>query len=144
MAKGVQAKTLQKKCNVWAKRLRLRDWTITCRYATKADMEKEDPDDDYEPSFDSETIGRLQECSVPEKIALILIRRDYFDHTGHKVSWNIDTLILHELIHIIEKIGKTHAGLNKNVGARKDYWRLEEFNCDTFSAIVYFLYYDQI
>lgn len=144
MAKGVQPKTLQKKCNTWAKRLRLGDWTITCKYASKADMEREDPDDDYNPSFDDQTIGRLQECSVPEKIALILIRRDYFNHTGHKVSWNIDTLILHELIHIIEKIGKTHAGLNKTVGRRKDYWRLEEFNCDTFSSVVYFMYYDKI
>jgi len=143
MARGVRNTTLQKKANTWAKRLRLSDWDITCRYATKADMNTIDPDDN-EPCFDDDTIGRMQECSIPEKVAVVLIRRNYYDHNGYKVSWNLDTLIIHELIHIIEKIGKKNAGIVNSVDKRRDFMEFEEFNCDCFSAILYYLYYDKI
>ena len=143
MAKrGVRQTTLQKKCNTWAKRLRLSDWDITCKYPTKAEMEKEDPADDYKPHFDDETVGCLMECSLPEKIAVVGIRKNYFDHDGFGVSWNLDTLIIHELIHIIEKIGKDK--LPKSVISRKDFKEFEEFNCDCFAAILYYLYFDKI
>ena len=144
MARGVRTETLQKKCNTWKKRLRLGDWDITCKYPTKAEQEKEDPDDKNRPNFESDTIGCLMECSIPEKIAVIGIRKDYYDHDGYKVSWNLDTLIIHELVHIIQKMGKTTAGIPKKIRDRKDLWVWEEYNCDTFAAILYFQYYNKI
>lgn len=143
MLKGVRPKTLQNKCNTWAKRLRLGDWTITCKYATKPEMDKVDPEDGS-TYFDENTIGCLMECSIPEKIAVIGIRRNYFDHDGYKVSWNLDTLIIHELIHIIEKVGKKNSGIPKKIDRRRDFTNFEEYNCDAFAAIIYYMYYDHI
>lgn len=143
-ARGVQPKTLQKKCNTWARRLRLGDWSITCRYATKSEMQKLDPEDNDEPCFDESTIGRLQECSIPEKIAVVLIRRNYYDHDGYGVSWNLDTLIIHELIHIIEKVGKKNSGIPRKIDDRRDFGNFEEYNCDAFAAIIYYLYFNKI
>ncbi len=143
MTKGVRDSTLQKKCKRWAKALRLGDWDIMCRYATKSETTQEYDSKDV-ICFDDSTIGRLHECSIPEKIALILIRRNYFDHDAYGVSWNIDTLIIHELIHIVEKVGKKNCNIPEKIKKRKDFKDLEEYNCDTFSAIMYFLYYDRI
>lgn len=141
--RGVQPSTLQKKCNRWKKVLRLGDWDITCRYATKADMDKIDPEDG-KSYYEADTIGCLDSCSVSEKIAVITIRRNYFDHDDHGVSWNIDTLIIHELCHIVEKVGRVQSGLSKVVTKRKDYYNFEEYNCDTVAAIVYFIFFDKI
>lgn len=140
--KGVRNSTLQKKCKRWAKALRLSDWDIICRYATRAEMERECELDRGENCFDDTTIGHLHECSIPEKIALILIRRNYYAHESHGISWNIDTLILHELIHIIEIVGTNK--LPKKITERKDFCEFEEYNCDSFSAILYFLYYNRM
>lgn len=135
--RGVQPATLQKKCDRWKKVLRLNDWDITCRYGSRVELQDEDdPDSD-------DRIGLLPHCSIPEKIALILIRREYYSHEGYGVSWNIDTLILHELVHILQKMGKQ--GLPKRL-RENDRLRLifEEYNCDTFAAIIYFIYYNKI
>jgi len=144
MTKGVRVSTLQKKCKRWAKALRLGDWDITCRYATKSELDQRCESSKDEICFDENTIGRLHQCSIPEKIALVLIRRNYFDHEAHGVSWNIDTLIIHELIHIIEIVGKKNCNIPKKINDRKDFEDFEEYNCDTFAAIMYFLYYDGI
>lgn len=138
MSKGVQPKTLQIRCNVWAKRLRLSDWTITCKYATKGDMDREDPEDNDKPYFDDETIGHLMDCSLPEKIAVIGIRKNYYDHDGFGISWNLDTLILHELIHIIERLAKSDSAIPGKVRDRADFKNYEEFICDCFASVIYY------
>ena len=135
-ARGVQSTTLQKKCDRWKKVLRLGDWDIVCRYATRA--ERDDPD----RLNGGENVAILEECSIPEKIAVIIISRDYFNHEGHGVSWNLDTLILHELCHIIQKMGKH--GMSKRTEKSSKFIHFEEHICDSFAAIIYFIYYNKI
>ena len=142
--RGVLPRTLQNKCSIWSKRLRLGDWTIKCRYATKTEMSLPDPDDDNNPCFDDNTIGRLHECSTPEKIAVILIRKDYYNHQGYGVYWNLDTLIIHELIHIILNIGKQSSKMGKKIQENSAFESFEEFACDSFAAILYYIYFKHI
>ena len=107
-------------------------------------MDKEDSDDKDKPYFDDDTIGCLMECSISEKIAVVGIRRTYYEHDSYKVSWNLDTLIIHEIIHIIEKVGKLNCNIPKGIKKRRDFINFEEYNCDTFAAIIYFMYYNKI
>lgn len=136
--KGVLPKTLQIRCNMWAKRLRLSDWTVACKYATKTDMDRQDPEDNNKPYFDDETIGHLTDCSIPEKIAVICIRRNYYDHDGFGISWNLDTLILHELIHIIENLAKANSGVPNKIKDRNDFIDYGEYICDCFASVIYY------
>jgi hypothetical protein len=106
-------------------------------------MIREDENDNRQ-FFEPETVACLMDCSTPEKIAVIGIRRDYFNYDGFKQTWNLDTLIIHELIHIIEKAGKKSCGISKKIDYSKPFSAFEEYNCDAFSAIIYYLFYNQI
>lgn len=131
MSRCVHQATLDKKLMRWKKVLKLADWDIQIRYATKTDVDKDsiDPDDD---------IAALETCSPVEKVARIIINKNYPKFDEYGVVWNIDTLILHELIHALlyEKIHvlpdtiKDHQGMT----------RLEEFICDSMARIIFDIY----
>jgi hypothetical protein len=133
--RGVKSKTLQKKCDKWKKVLRLGDWNITCRYANSSEMKDKE-------TMNEDDIGVLEQCHIHEKIALILINKHYYNHNAFGLSWNLDTLILHELIHIIQSMAMQ--SLTKKMKESPKMDQVEEFNCDTFAAIIYFTYYNKI
>ena len=86
-------KTLEKKLHRWKKVCRLGDWNINIRYATKFDEDADDIDL-------SKDLASAVNCSPPEKVALILINKEYINHPKNNFVFNIDTIILHELMHI--------------------------------------------
>jgi len=129
MSRCVYQTTLEKKLNKWKKFIKLSDWNIQIRYATKTDIDNEE---DINLEND---LASLITCSPPEKIARILINKNYVKDPDFGKVWNIDTLILHELIHIL--LYKEIEALYNVVKNRRSINKLEEFVCNSMARIVY-------
>lgn len=121
-------KTLEKKLNHWKKVCRLSDWNIQIRYATKTDEEVDNINLERD-------LASTVNCSPPEKIALVLINKDYVNHPKNNFVFNIDTIILHELMHIIiwEKVDALAEGVLES----KNFKTLEEFICDYYARLIF-------
>lgn len=125
MRRRALQKTLEKKVTKWKNVLKLGDWTVIIRYGTTEQVGKDN-------------IAFLDECSPSEKVAKIFISKTYFNCEGYDLVWNLDTLILHELIHIITH-DKVHA-LPKSFCNHPKVVELEEHVCDAFARIVRDMY----
>lgn len=128
MSRPVRQNTLEKKLNKWKKVLKLGDWNIQIRYGSNDEMK------DHDDVKEECAIGLLDACSHPEKIAKILISKNYFKEPNYPLVWNLDTLIVHELIHIIlyDKV----ENLPKKTRDSKKMIEIEEHICDYFSRII--------
>lgn len=134
--RGVRQSTLEKKLTKWQKILKLSDWEITIRYATKKDLEEIGGDKERND------IALVSDCDTAAKRATILINRNYHKMAGYKKSWNVDTLILHELIHVVVWL-HSEAIPDKIYKHRKVY-EFEEFICDCFADVIYRIYYNKL
>lgn len=120
--RGVLQRTLEKKLGRWKKHLRLTDWDITIRYGTKKEV-------------GNNTLACLDTCSHAEKIARVIVSKDYFKDEDFAVVWNLDTLILHELIHIVLKAEEDK--IPESIRNHKRVHNLIEFTCDTFAKTIF-------
>lgn len=123
MRKKVLQKTLDRKKRYWQKVLKMTDWNIKIKFVPK-----------YKLS-DINSIAELESISGNEKAAQIFISSSYHSYDGYNLYWNIDTIILHEMIHI--KIDRQREQLNKKLIKSDKFYDFEEFICDTFSNLIY-------
>ncbi len=121
-------RTLEKKLTHWKRALKLDGWKITIRYATKTDNDKGDINLEKD-------LACVATCSPPEQIAAILINKDYATHRSNTLVWNIDTIILHELIHIL--MWAYTKGLPDKVYNSRKFHELEEFVCDSVARLLF-------
>ena len=86
--------------------------------------------------IDTGDIAELKEISNTEKVAVIVINNEYYTDPQYGVVWNLDTALLHELIHVVldEQIGRLAKKVRNNKKFREDF---EEFICDKFAWIIY-------
>ena len=129
MKRKALQKTLDSKVSKWKRILKLSDWNIKIKYAPQKVMDK-----DKKPN-EEDTIGMLDECYVIEKRAQILISEKYQEIDGYGIGWNLDTVILHELIHIVMRPEEDK--LASKVTKSAKFGDLLEFICDKFSDIIY-------
>lgn len=117
-------KELRELLKFWQQKMKLLDWDIRIRYASKADIL--DPE-----QFGDGTLGQLDMCWPDEKVAQISIHPRYHKADGYNIAWNLDTLIIHELIH-------THLSEKSNELPEEilvgDF---EEFVCNSLGKIIY-------
>jgi hypothetical protein len=110
---------LERKLRKWIKHVKLEGWDIKIRFKPL----KED------------IAARIYHCSPVEMSAIIDIAVDYSDREGYGVSFNLDTLILHELIHVI--LWEKWDELPNTIKEHKKMELFEEFVCFHFAKIIY-------
>ncbi len=126
MKRRISNKTLENRIKKWQHVLKLDGWTIRFKFVSPMKMEN-----------DKFILAMVNHCSPNEKVADLLFNNKYQTYTGFGVSWNIDTLIIHELIHVhlYEKAEPFEATLNKdNIDV---FEAMEEFICDSFAKIIF-------
>ena len=125
MKRRISLKTLEKKIQYWQKVLKLDGWKITAVFKPQHKLDPQDPD----------TAAQVVECWPLEKVAVIEFATNYPKHDGYEISWNIDTLILHELIHVL--CWEKTTDLPENIQDHSKFQIFEEFLCNTLSKIIY-------
>jgi hypothetical protein len=134
--RGVRQSTLQKRLAYWKPKLKLSDWDINIRYATKKEAEKQ------QRKEKGDLLAFAHDCDPAAKRATILIVRDYHKGAGHKTAWNVDTLILHELIHIV--VWSASDAIPESIANHSKVHEFEEYVCDSLADIIYSLLYNRL
>jgi len=114
----IQPSTLVKKLKKFQKWLNLDGWDIKIRYK----------------SCDPDTVGEIDFCEPVEKTAIINISSKYFTKEGYNVSWNLDNIIIHELIHI--ELWEQIDRLPIDIKEHKKFKELEEYICFRYAKII--------
>lgn len=135
--RGVRPSTLQKRLVRWKTVLKLGDWAIDIRYATKNELEQQ-----KENEKDPGSLAFVPICDPAAKRAQVLIARDYHEEIDHKKSWNLDTIIIHELIHIV--LWAEMSELPEKFQKHNKIKKLEELVCNSFADIVYNIFYNHL
>lgn len=78
-------------------------------------------------------LGCVVECHPVEQCATIVFLRDAPIHFGFQI--NLDTLVIHELIHVL--VSAPFTALPKAARKSKRTDELEEFICDKFSYLIW-------
>lgn len=123
MKRRITIRTLENKLKKWQTILKLDGWNITAKFVPQNKL------------LDAETTAQVESCFPSEKVAVIIIYDKYLEHNGYNVSWNIDTLIIHELIHVLlwEKTDEMPASIQ----GHSKFKLFEEFLCDSFAKILF-------
>ncbi len=129
MSKRVRHSTLIKKLSKWQKVLKLSDWSIRIRFSDEKQM-------------GPNNVALLVNCSHDENAAEILIHKYYYKENGYRTLFNIDTLIIHELIHII--LNKKLDSFPKMILKNKKFHNFEEFICNHFAIIIYHVFHEKL
>jgi len=125
----IKINTLNKKKRFWQNLIGLRDWKIEIKFASITELEQES-------DMKNEIIlALLKICEPIEKVAVILFRDDYYNDENFGITWNIDTLLLHEFFHII--MCQYVEDLSDKIQNNAKFKKLEEFVCDKMANIVY-------
>ena len=129
MARRIADKTLRAKISKWKKTLKMSDWTIKAKFVPPHVL-KENP-----LEFEYETVAYVKSVYPDELVAEIEFNSRYYEVEGYKLSWNIDTIIIHELIHVLlhEKTEAFHPSTRES----SKLYNYEEFICNSFSKIIY-------
>lgn len=131
--RGVRQTTLEKKTTKWKKILKLQNWSISVRYANKKEIDEQNK---------KIIAAYVSHCDCAAKRASILVNRKYYEIVGYKTAWNVDTLLLHELIHIA--IWSQTIRIPDTIAGHKSIENLEEFICDFFGDIIYNIFYHNL
>ncbi len=129
MKRRISDRTLGTKIKKWQHILKLDGWTLTFKFippTTFKKMEKE-----------KSILAMVNHASPNEKVAEMLFNNKYHTYDGFGASWNIDTLIIHELIHIhlFEKSDQLEKAIPEEV--EEVFTQYEEFLCDSIAKIIY-------
>ena len=111
--------TLARKFRKWMKFLKLDGWDVKIGFK----------------DLGVDTAAEVSYCSPIEKFAVIDVAKDLDKFEGYKMSFNLDTLIIHELMHVLmwEQVERL-PGKVKNC---KDFKEFEEFLCSHFAKIIF-------
>jgi len=110
---------LERKLRKWVRLLKLDGWNIKIRFK----------------ALKGSVAAQVNHCSPVERSAIIDIAVDYSMREGYGISFNVDTLILHELIHVI--LWEKTEQLPIKIGEHPKLEDLEEFVCYHFAKIIY-------
>ena len=135
--RGVRETTLMKRLARWKRVLKLSDWNIKIRFSTKKELDLVHKKEDKKIVF-----GWVEDCDPAAKRATILVNREYHKGPGHKTSWNVDTLILHELAHVV--VWAQSDMIPENIKKHSKVYDFEEFVCDSFADIIYCIFYNSL
>lgn len=119
---------LERRFRKWVKHLKLEGWTLKVKFKVVLLEDGKNPEDPYEAA-------EVEHCSPVERTAVINIAKDYCDRKGFGVSFNLDTLIIHELIHVI--LWDEWERLPERIRKHRGMENFEEFVCFHFSKIIY-------
>jgi len=116
----ISDKAFEKKLRKWQHILKLDGWSISWKFVQEG------------RGIDNKNLAELKHCSSTEKVAQISFNNKYYLCDGHNISWNIDTLILHELLHVhLDEKSSVLPNDNEKV---VDF---EEFICNSMAKIIY-------
>lgn len=114
----VLVSTLEKKLKTWQKRLKLDSWNIKIVYK----------------HCGKSNAARVEYCEPVEKTAIVAICPTYYNREGYNISWTLESLIVHELLHI--EMWKEVEALPAAVKSRKKFQEFEEYLCDRYAKII--------
>jgi hypothetical protein len=117
----IKHETLQKKKRFWQTILGLSEWHIKMSFVKPKAIEGD--------------IALLKTISNVEKVAVILINEEYYLEPEYGTVWNLDTVILHELVHVL--LDEPIRRLAKKIKENTRFKELEEWICDKFAYLVY-------
>lgn len=120
MMKKINRTSLENKLNKWKKILKLDAWNITINWV--------------KPKTINNDLAEIEICSYPEKVATIAVSTHYDQHAHHGKVFNLDSIILHELIHIV--FWEHVQNLPSNFTENKKFEEFEEYMCDYFSRVL--------
>lgn len=115
----VLPRTLKKKLRKWQTALKLDGWDIKIKYKHCG------KDDAAEVEF----------CEPVERTAVINISPNYYNREGYNVSWTLDELIIHELIHVV-LWEPCHSYFSSKIRGSQKFEDFEEFVCFHFAKII--------
>jgi hypothetical protein len=127
--KRIFTSTLERKCRRWQKILKLADWDITIKFTPKSQL-------------GGNYLARLTNVYPVEKVAVIEVLNDYYKDPGYKHNFNIDILILHELIHLFlwEEFEKLPYPIRQTKAVKE----FEEFICNFLSKMIYDIFHKKL
>jgi len=121
--KRVSRASLKQKLKYWQRKLKMSNWDIDINYCYNKDWLNDD------------VLGQLDYCWTSEKVARISICPTYNKTDGNNIAWNIDTLILHELIHALVYDRSISLPISSMNSPRVI--EFEEFICDAMAKIIF-------
>lgn len=123
MKRRITTKTLEQKVKKWQTVLKLDGWNIAAKFVPRSKL------------LDQDTIAQLESCFPTEKVAVIIIHSKYPEDKEYGLAWNIDTIIIHELIHVLfwEKTDEMPDSIQQHSKFRA----FEEFLCNSFAKILF-------
>lgn len=123
MKKPVQIATIRRKINKWKKVLGLDAWRIKARYVPSSEL------------LDEDTIAQVDYCYPAERQAQIAVDENYHLNPEIDEVFNIDSILVHELIHIM--LWDRTDSLPEKIKDEESITSLEEFVCNSFAKIIY-------
>ena len=126
MKRRINTSVLEKKKKKLQHLLKLDNWTINIKFVPKSRLP------------DERTTAQVDYCSCSERVASVVIYDKYWLHDGFEVAWNLETLLLHEFIHILLMEQFMH--LPHMIQENAKFMELEEFICDIFAKIIFDTY----
>lgn len=114
----VLTSTLETKLKKWQKKLKLEGWQIKIRYK----------------ACGKDTAAQVDFCEPVEKTAVVNISPNYYNREGYNVSWTLDSLIVHELLHI-EMWQEVHS-LPAKIREHQKFEDFEEYICFRYAKII--------
>lgn len=117
--KKIKVSTLHKKLEYWQNIVGLRGWDVRIKFE----------------KLRQDEIAKVEACYPVERTAVISVRDDYYKDKDCGIQWNLDTVICHELLHLV--FWDTIGDMPKVVKYNKKFQAFEEWICDYFSRVFY-------
>jgi len=124
----------------WQKVLKLTNWTIEFGIVSNEEMrrqtEQHQPEDGWhEDDNEDDTLAFLVWVRDEEQRAKILFNQDLKKDDEYESVFNLDTLCIHELIHIMAY--REFKRLPKYIRRHKKIHQFEEWLCNRFATIIH-------
>ena len=119
---AISIEALRKKLSFWQKKMDMADWEISIEYA-----------DSHKIGKDSVALIEVDERM--DRMAKIFIWDQYHKTEHYNVRYNLDTVIIHELVHAF--INEPMRPIPAKIRKRTYLHDFEEWLCDNFADIMY-------
>lgn len=140
MSKRLTKKEVRESLEYWQKVLKLTNWTIEFGIVSEDDMTR--ACEEYQPEGgwprgeeDYSAHAFLVWVRSDEQRARILFHKELKDDSEYDSVFNLDTLCIHELLHIMFE--PWFKRLPKYIRRHKKVYDLEEWLCNRISRIIY-------
>lgn len=133
-------KEVRESLEYWQKVLKLTNWTIEFAVVTEEQMlktiEENPPEGGWSPEDEDGSAHALMEWVRPEEqCARIMLHREMKDDPEYGSVFNIDTVCIHELLHIM--FDSQFKIFPKYIRTHKKIHSFEEWLCNRFSRLIY-------